>query len=383
MLFTPFWYQQDGVDAALSWVKKCCDPCIIQAPTASGKSYMVAMLAKAIHEMSGKKILCLAPNKTLIRQNHEKYLHTGEPASIFCSSAGRKETKNFVVFGSPLTVWNSIEKFGSQYAAVIVDEPHMITDKIIEIIEEIRKKNPLLRVIGLDATPHRLGTGYIYRNHYKTGYVPEGQAIDPFFSQLVYEIDARVLIAEGRLCQPIFNPVEFAYETSKLKLGKDGEFTKSSVDKAFVGQGRKTARIVEDIIKNSADKKGVMIFAATVQHAREIMESLPPEISGLAVGDVGTKECDRVFADFKAKKIKYFVSVGKATTGFDCTHVDHIAIMRACESAALIQQIIGRGLRVELYKLFCLISDYGGNIERHNIFLPLISWIAFASMATM
>jgi len=60
MLFTPFWYQQEGVDAALSWVKKCCDPCIIQAPTASGKSYMVAMLAKAIHDMSGKKILCLS-----------------------------------------------------------------------------------------------------------------------------------------------------------------------------------------------------------------------------------------------------------------------------------------------------------------------------------
>ena len=72
-----------------------------------------------------------------------------------------------------------------------------------------------------------------------------------------------------------------------------------------------------------------MIFAATVQHAREIMESLPPEISGLAVGDVGTKECDRVFADFKAKKINeandvlsdpikrrnYDATLGRSTAG--------------------------------------------------------------------
>ena len=122
MKLTPRDYQQEAHDAAIAWIKKCVDPCLIEAPTGSGKSIIVAMLANTIHKRSGKKILCLAPSKELVQQNHAKYLLTGEPASLFSASAGRKETKNFVVFGSPQTVVNSLERFGKQYAAVIVDE---------------------------------------------------------------------------------------------------------------------------------------------------------------------------------------------------------------------------------------------------------------------
>ena len=113
----------------MSWIKKCFDPCLIEAPTGAGKSIIVAMLAHTLHKASGKKILCLAPSKELVQQNREKYLLTGEPASMFSASAGAKETRHAVVFGSPLTVAKSIDRFGSQYAAVIIDEAHGITGK--------------------------------------------------------------------------------------------------------------------------------------------------------------------------------------------------------------------------------------------------------------
>ena len=97
MKLTPRWYQQEAHDAAIAWVRKCYDPCLLECPTGSGKSIIVAMIAKTIHDMSGKKILCLAPSSELVMQNREKYLMMGEPASVFSASAGRKETKNFVV----------------------------------------------------------------------------------------------------------------------------------------------------------------------------------------------------------------------------------------------------------------------------------------------
>ena len=63
-------------------------------------------------------MLVLGPNKEICEQNYSKYLLTGEPASIYSASVGRKETKHNVVFGSPLTVINDISKFNN-YAANI------------------------------------------------------------------------------------------------------------------------------------------------------------------------------------------------------------------------------------------------------------------------
>jgi DNA repair protein RadD len=64
------------------------------------------------------------------------------------------------------------------------------------------------------------------------------------------------------------------------------------------------------------------------------------------------------------------------TTGFDAPHVDVIAILRATESVGLLQQIIGRGLRINDGKKDCLILDYAENIERHcpdgDVFTPKI-----------
>ena len=92
MKISPRWYQQEAHDACIAWIKKCSDSCIIEAPTGAGKSIIVAMLANTINKMSGKKILCLAPSRELVIQNHSKYLLTGEPASMFSASAGDRKS---------------------------------------------------------------------------------------------------------------------------------------------------------------------------------------------------------------------------------------------------------------------------------------------------
>jgi DNA repair protein RadD len=74
--------------------------------------------------------------------------------------------------------------------------------------------------------------------------------------------------------------------------------------------------------------------------------------------------------------IKYLVSVGVFTTGFDAPHVDVVAILRLTESPGLLQQIIGRGLRLCEGKTDCLFLDYSENIDRHfpdgDVFAPEI-----------
>lgn len=369
-------YQKDAVGAAIGWIRRCIDPIVIGAPTGAGKSHIIAAIADWINKNTKKRVLVLAPSGELVKQDYAKYRATGNRASIFSASGGRKETAFPVVFGSPLTVANNLLRFGKEYAAVIVDEAHGITPTLVKIIDYMRGQNPNLRIIGLSATPYRLGTGYIHAHHFERGLLSEDEARDPYFHTLVYDIDARDLIAQGYLTPPAMENPDIHYDTGGLKLLPNGHWDSDSVDAAFVGHGRKTASIVADIVAHSARRNGVMIFAATIKHAREVMASLPAHLSALVTGDTKKKERSDTLERFKSQELKYLVNVSVLTTGFDAPHVDVIAILRATESASLLQQIIGRGLRIDEGKTDCLVLDYAENIERHcpdgDIFAPEI-----------
>jgi DNA repair protein RadD len=357
-------------------MKTTTEPGLIEAATGSGKSHVVAAIAHTLNKISkGKHILCLAPSSELTVQNYEKFLAIGEKASICSASAGRISVKHPVVFGTPGTVINRIERFDDRFCAVICDEAHGITPTIQKIIAAMRERNPNLRVLGLTATPYRMNTGYIYDIDIKGVKVTE--AINPYFRKLLYCVQARYLIEQGFLTQPFMGAIHADhYETDHMKLNKLGKYEQEDIDKAFVGHGRKTSLIIADIIAQSKDRKGVIIFAATIQHAQECMESLPPDLSVLIIGDMPKKERDHKISEYKKQNKKYIVNVGVLTTGFDAPHIDVVALLRLSESPGLIAQMLGRGMRLDEGKEDFLILDYAGNIDRHfpdgDIFKPKI-----------
>jgi len=155
-MFTPRYYQQEAHDAAIEHAKKSLESQVIVLPTGSGKSPLISMLAKTLQDMTGKKILCTAPTAELVTQNQNKYKCYGYKSSVYCASAGRKELRNDVVFGSPLTLLNSINKL-KNYAAIICDECDLISATVRKLIDGLLLDNPNLRVIGLTAT--RIVTG--------------------------------------------------------------------------------------------------------------------------------------------------------------------------------------------------------------------------------
>ena len=371
-------YQQEAHDAIIGWIKKNKTPCCIEAATGAGKSHVIAAVADTIHAMSGgKHVLCLAPSAELVKQNSEKFRLAGAKCSIFSASAGEKSLRHPVVFGTPGTVINSIKKFGNEFAAVVIDECHGITPTVKSIIEEMKKVCKNLRVIGLSATPYRMGTGYIFGFHPDGRPVPKTKAKDPYFEACVYRIQAYTLIEQGFLTKPtIGKPNVDGYQTLNMQLNNRGQFDAIAIDRAYHGQGRKTSAIIADVVLQATFLRGVMIFAATVKHAKECMASLPPDMSALVTGETPKKEREGIIANFKAGRIKYIVNVSVLTTGFDAAHVEMIAILRATESVGLLQQIIGRGLRVDDLKETCVILDYAENLPRHcpdgDVFNPKV-----------
>jgi DNA repair protein RadD len=360
-------YQSQAHDAAIDWIKKCTDPCVLELPTGSGKSLIVAAIANTLHKVSsGKHILCLVPSKELLEQNAEKYRDTGNQCSLFSASVGETCLKHPVVFGTPVSVKNKIHRFGAKFCAVVLDEAHRITPTVKSIIESLVACNPNLRVIGLSATPYRLGDGYIYRMDEHGNAHGNDKTKNPYFTARVFTVYARDLIQQGYLTKPVIGAINSGhYETLEMQLNSMGKFAKADVDRAYHGQGRLTSAIVGDIVSQAVNRQGVMIFAATVQHAGEVMESLPPSLSCIVTGETPKLEREQILQKFKSRKLKYLVNVSVLTTGFDCVHVDLIAILRATESVSLLQQIIGRGLRIDNNKNDCLILDYAENISRH------------------
>lgn len=367
-MITPRYYQVEAHDAIIKSWKKSPAPVVAELSTGAGKSLIIAMLAKSLHDLSkGKRVLCLAPSKELIEQNSEKYRQLGEQCSIYSASIS-KSLRHQVIFATELSFKKVAKQLGNQFAGVIIDECHRLTPTIKNIIEDMREGNPMLRVCGLSATPYRTQNGFVFALDQHGKPVPEAKTRDPYFKQLVYYIGAHQLIEQGFLTPAIVGDIN----CDSYHIPTDAK------DEAFEGWGRETSSIVADIVAQSHDRMGVMIFASTVKHAIEIMASLPPHNARMIGGDINTKKADRekLVNDYKAQKYKYLVSVGTMTTGVDFTHVDVIAIMRSTESISLMQQIIGRGLRLHPNKKNALILDYAENIDRHcpdgDIFKPEI-----------
>lgn len=356
-------YQQKAVDIAVAYMKRNTTPALLSLATGSGKSLICAEIAKIMHELSGKKVLCLCPTSELVQQNYDKFLLTGYEASIYSASIS-KSLRHNVVFATEGSFKKMALEVGSQYSTVILDEAHRITPTIKKIIADMREGNPNLRVLGMTATPYRMLTGMIYEIDEKDRLVDE--AVKPYFKKLLYRVTGDYLTKQGFLCPLVVGEIHAdTYDTSKLVLGKTGQFTQQSIDEAFIGKGTVTSSIVVDIVNqaNARNAESVIIFASCIDHTEEVMASLPAYNSALVTGETPKKERKQIIQDFKDKNIRYLVNISVLGTGFDCTSVSIVCLLRKSESVSLLSQFNGRGARLDECKTDCLILDYAKNIE--------------------
>lgn len=352
-------YQQETVKRVVHHFRATSDPAVVVLPTGSGKSLVIAELAR----LARGRVLVLAHVRELVEQNHAKYQAYGLVADIFSAGLKRKEASRQVVFGSVQSVVRNLAQFNdASFTLLVIDECHRVSleedSSYRQVIDHLQRQNPQLKILGLTATPFRLGQGFIYHRHYH-GMVRGGE--ESFFTDCVFEQPLRLMVKQGFLAAPrrLDMAIE-GYDFSALAPSSNGLFREEELNRVVAGS-RATPGIIAQVVEQAADCQGVMIFAATVAHAEEIMGYLPAEQSALITGATVSAERTALIDAFKARKLKYLVNVAVLTTGFDAPHVDLIAILRPTESVSLYQQIVGRGLRLSPGKEACLILDYAGN----------------------
>ncbi|MDD7805576.1 MAG: DEAD/DEAH box helicase [Endozoicomonas sp. (ex Botrylloides leachii)] len=364
-------YQKQAVTSVIEHFRKSIEPAIAVLPTGSGKSLIISELAR----VATGRVLVLAHVKELVQQNHEKYESYGLKASVFSAGLGRKESSKQVVFGSIQSVCKHLDSFSDKgFTLLIIDECHRValekSSSYHITINHLQNLNTDLKILGLTATPYRLGMGWLYQYH-KTNNQPHSIRTHDmrFFKDCIFEISLSDMIKNNFLTAPkLFDAPIACYDFSALTTGNFEQYQENDLNRLLQGEGRVTKKIIAQVVNKAKKRQGVMIFASTVDHAKEIFSYLPEGQAGLVVGETHIKDRNKIIEQFKTQQLKYLVNVSILTTGFDVPHVDLIAILRPTESISLYQQIVGRGLRLAPNKKECLIMEFSGN--RYSLFSP-------------
>jgi len=353
-------YQQKAIDDLYAWFEagNKGNPCIVM-PTGSGKSHIVAALCKdALQTWPETQILMLTHVKELIEQNAAKMREhwPNAPMGIYSASIGKKQ------LGEPIT-FAGIQSIGKKAAdvghvdLVIIDECHLVNHKETgdyrTFLQELLKINPALRVIGLTATPFRLGHGYITDK-------------PAMFDALLEPVSIEELIYKGFLSTLRSKHTKEQLDVSGVKK-RGGEYIESELQ-AAVDTEPKNRAIVDEVIALAGDRKAWLFFCTGVDHAYHVAKVLRDRNipAACVTGKTPKKEREQILADFKAGKLRALTNANVLTTGFDYPDIDLIAMMRPTMSAGLYVQMAGRGMRLKSHTDHCMVLDFAGVVATHG-----------------
>ena len=218
------------------------------------------------------------------------------------------------------------------------------------------KMFPNAKGLGVTATPLRAdGKGL-------------GRHVDGLFDTMVEGPGMRDLIEMGFLTEyRVFAPPSDFVRPGAEAIGTTGDFSHVKLKAAV-----KKSHIVGDVVTHyqriAPGKLGVT-FTDSVETATEIAAQFNAAGVPAAVVSAKTPDAERIaiLRRFKNRELLQLVNVDLFGEGFDLPAIEVVSMARATESYALYVQQFGRALRLLDGKLFALIIDHVGNVERHGL----------------
>lgn len=354
-------YQQKAIDDVMQWMSQHDgNPCVV-LPTGAGKSHIVAAMCKQVlQDWPETRILMLTHVKELIEQNAAKMREhwPGVPMGIYSASIGKKQLGEPITFAGIQSIRTRANDVG-HVDLVIIDECHLVSHKdeggYREFLKALKAINPALRVVGLTATPYRLGHGKI----------TDGDSA-LFSSPIIDNTPIEMLLAAGHLAPLRSKVTAWKYDTEGLHT-RGGDFIESELQ-ARVDTEDQNVAVVKEVIALAGERRHWLFFCAGIAHARHIAQTLNDlgVVAACVSGETPKAERAQILADFKAGKIKAVTNANVLTTGFDFPDIDLIAMLRPTKSIALYVQMAGRGLRPKSHTDHCMVLDFAGVVMTHG-----------------
>lgn len=355
-------YQQRSIDLLYEWFREnpTGNP-VLQLPTGAGKSWVIAQLCQdALTNWPETRVLMLTHQRELIEQNAEKVRAVWPEAPLGIYSAGLKSRDiDAITFAGIQSVRNRAADLG-HVDLVVIDEVHTVSNVqqggYRKLLADLTEINPGLRVIGLTATPYRLGQGYL------------NEGDDALFDHIIEPVTIEALVYAGYLSPLRSKATELKLDVTGVKKTA-GEYNAKDLE-AAVNTDLNNYEAVREVLRiaKEHDRKSVLLFCSGVEHAYSVADMLTE--LGQRVGTiVGTTPSDRraeMIKMFRSGELPFLTNANVLTTGFDAPGVDLIALLRPTMSPTLYVQMVGRGMRIAEGKTDCLVLDFAGNVAAHG-----------------
>lgn len=354
-------YQQRAIDQLHDWfvANPTGNPCL-ELPTGAGKSHVIAaFIRQAVTDWPETKVLMLTHVKELIEQNHGKMLEhwPDSPVGIYSASIGKKVLGQPITFAGIQSIHRHAEKVG-HVDLVLIDECHLLSNEQAGIyrrfLADLTQINPSLRVIGLTATPYRLGQGML----------TEGK--DALFSDIISPVTVEELVHRQFL-----SPLKSKHTDAALDVAgvakRGGEFVAGALERA-VDTDDAVSAVVSETLERAQGRRSVLWFCAGVAHAKHVARELQSrgEVAECVTGATAKGERERMLSDYKAGTIRHLTNANVLTTGFDAPNTDCLVMLRPTMSPGLYVQMAGRGMRLKAHTDHCLVLDYAGVVSQHG-----------------
>lgn len=349
MNFTPRPYQVDAITSAVNYFHGRGNHNAFQIlPTGSGKSVVIANIAKELKEQS----VIFQPSKEILEQNLKKFMSYGLRAGVYSASAGSKfiDKVTFATIGSVAKKHHLFRNVKH----ILVDECHLVNAKD-GMYHDFIKSLPQAKVMGFTATPYRLTAGF-------DGAMLKflNRTSPRIFNKVDYFIQNDVLFNAGHLAKLeyySFNVVDRKMLTTN-STGTD--FTEASL-KSYYRQINMPQITTDYANMLLAKRKNLLVFCSLIAEANEVSKGIPGSV--VLTGDTEASTRSRILTQFKNGTIRCVINVGVLTTGFDYPELECVLIARSTMSLALYYQIVGRAMRPHPDKESAWIVDLGGNIR--------------------
>ena len=352
-------YQKQASDAAVRAFKgKTKKNGLLILPTGAGKSVVIADIASRLDT----PLLVFCPSKEIVEQNYAKMQSYGiKDCGIYSASVGYKEIRR-ITFATIGSVMNHMKDF-RHFRYVIVDECHLVNAKGGMYSDFINAQDR--QVIGLTATPYRLGRGL------------NGTSILKFltrtrprvFEEVLYYCQTSDLLAKGFLADlQYFDCTKL--DMTRVKSNSTGnDYDENSLKLEYERSGfydqltSTTLRVLKP--KSGIPRNGLLVFTRFIEESERLSAKLQSKgiSSAIVTGETPKKEREAILAKFKDGAIKVVCNVGTLTTGFDYPALDTIIMARPTKSLSLWYQCVGRAIRPCQGKEGWVI-DLGGNYQR-------------------
>ena len=332
-------------------------PSIIVAPTAFGKSIVIAEIA---HQL-GEKLVVIQPSKELLEQNYNKFINLGGKASIYSAAMGEKEIGDvtYATIGSIVNIAHKFHTLG--ISKVIIDECDRFPREPDGMLRRFLTAAKITHVLGLTATPLKLQTNMDehFRPFSKLVMLTSKSKKGNYFKDIIHVAQIKEMVDLG-----FWSPLQYEsydFDTGALVYNStNAEFTDESIKRAYKQQDI-SGKIIKRI-SELTDRKSILVAVPSIEEAKELSTRLPSceaVFSGMPDSDR-----DRIIDDFKNLRLRIVVQVTILSVGFDHPQLDCIITGRPTASLSWWYQFVGRVTRIHNEKENGLVIDFVGSVPK-------------------